>query len=296
MPHCETAASAPGAAEPNSGGNVTAKTTNIATTSVASEVTLLQKQPQVQQDIRSLLMNFNQARCSRRDEYYTMRGDVARFMRVMADSAKNVLSSNLALRLTGRDRANYLYEQKARISNNSILLQAALSACMHGLSAAEYVYQYPAGQYESWLAQAQSNSATQTVPSVYPEYALSGSGTGQCIFPMEIYARSEDNYAEQRLKWVSSVNGLDGLKNSDSLALSVLIGMLGVGLVGAVVSSFVRQSPTPDRPSPELAGSRNAIVARLEKRFHLFGSPIPSRSWFAGSPLRSLSTWPSKAG
>jgi hypothetical protein len=266
VPHCETAASAPGAAEPNSGGNVTAKTTNIATTSVASEVTLLQKQPQVQQDIRSLLMNFDQARCSRRDEYYTMRGDVARFMRVMADSAKNVLSSNLALRLTGRDRANYLYEQKARISNNSILLQAALSACMHGLSAAEYVYQYPAGQYESWLAQAQSNSATQTVPSVYPEYALSGSGTGQCIFPMEIYARSEDNYAETAQLGVFS-QWFGWLENSDSLALSVLIGMLGVGLVGAVVSSFVRQSPTPDRPSPELAGSRNAIVARLEKRF-----------------------------
>lgn len=228
------------------------------------KVALLRQNTDAAAEITRVIRLYDSGRCDQLHSYQAMRMTVKQVEQSESEKVKNQINSNFALRLTGRDRADYTYTLEANYQDIVSQMQAALSRCKSAAQASNPAASY--GQYlESSLQAAAEHpqaGGDQTYGLHYYEGVIGRPGgpstevTACSIDPIERQSRSIA--PAPQLGIFSFFFGW--LEDSDSLALAIISGMLGVGLVGCIVSSFVRQHAKHEAGTPWIADIFPIIV------------------------------------
>lgn len=263
QPACRGVTPAEGASLVAAPQDTTAPTPSVTS---RTEAKVLNGQPELLADIRASVREYDARRCALLAQYQDMRPTAQQIIHTEAGKIKDQVNSNFALRLTGRDRADYLYTLKSSYQNLSNTVLTTLSRCRSAVQSSVFGYSFIVDNYEHALQEATQTSQNATLAS-YPLRLVVDVGTSPCIFDNLSWATTAVAPAPS-LGIFSLFFGW--LEDSDSLALAVLCGMLGVGLVGCIVSSFIRRgervpgSPWISDPFPVIVrGFTAAVVVYL---------------------------------
>jgi len=204
-----------------------------------SEAAILRQDAEKLTQVRSILQAYYRQRCDRQAAYRTMRSNVLKSEQTEADKVKNQVDSNFGLRLIGRERASYTYGLEADYQDFVNSTHSALSRCKSTAEAEEPLYSDYSRYMEYYLQTAVSDPQIKVYPFPFSAYSYSSGGT-----PMEcqIFTAGRQSRSIAPTPQLGIFSFFFGwLENSDSLPLAIICGMLGVGLVGCIVSSFLRQ-------------------------------------------------------
>lgn len=182
---------------------------------------------------REIVEQADRNACARLSAYQGLRSAVQAELRDQRQWANGQVNSNDAARLTGRDRSNYINGLTFNYSAVVGQMQTILHACQQETQTEEDLSSsYRAHDFlESLVAPANTVATTSYWPST--------TGAGPCSWnPHLIPLRASSG--TPHLGIFSLFFGW--LEDSDSLALAVICGMVGVGLVGCIVSTFIRQT------------------------------------------------------
>ncbi len=209
--------------------------------------------------VTQLVETYDSERCKRLDAYQNLRTGVQQAEHASADKIKSQITSNFALRLTGRDRADYTYTLEADHQDTVSQLQAALSRCRSEVQSSDPALSSYVQMIEVSLQVASTNhdNGGAVGQSFFPVLPTDSFSADSCDFdPTSLQGRY--GAPAPQLGIFSFFFGW--LEDSDSLALSIISGMLGVGLVGCIVSSFVRQQVTRKPGEPWIVDPFPVIV------------------------------------
>ena len=209
-------------------------------------VNAIKQNPRLASQIQEVLDEHDQYFCSRLTQYQAMRSTVRQILRGQTENAKNQINSNFAIRLTGRDRADYLFSLKSNISDLANTTQAALSRCKTRSETDGGEFSEEAASLEQRIQAPVPESDAQSQENNFHTYFPQMFENGSCSLE-GISWRSQTIAPSPQMGIFTFFFGW--LENSDSLALAVLCGMLGVGLTGSIVTTFVRQgNPAEGQP------------------------------------------------
>jgi hypothetical protein len=209
--------------------------------------------PQQRLLIIEAIEEYDKFRCDSLSSYQAMRREVLNGEKAEGEKATSEIESNIAFRLTGRDRGKYIYDLKIAYQNLIGESQAILSRCMSEVQTSSTYWQKAAQTLEISLdPRRPAQSAFQ------PGLFESTRGEDFCHAPLPMLSTIDASTLDPQLGIFSNVFGW--LEHSNSLALGVICGMLGVGLVGCIVSSFVRQQPARQAGEPWIADTFPVIV------------------------------------
>jgi hypothetical protein len=222
----------------------------------------LAKNPTKLDEIAEFVKSYDDDRCETLDGYRNMRAKVQEIEQTEADKVKNEISSNIALRLNGLERAEYTYRVKANYQDIVSKSQAALSACKSEVLGSNPGWsswgRFLAGSVDAAHIPAGGNTDSQSITKAID--LLRGANSLEISCSLEALPELEGR-AVTREPQLGVFTVLFGwLEHSDSLPLAVICGMLGVGLVGSIVSSFVRQRDARLANDPWIADTFPVIV------------------------------------
>lgn len=213
--------------------------------------------------LKGVIESYDSYSCDQLTAYQGMRTVVQQTEHSEADKIKNQISANLGIRLTGRDRATYTYSLESGYQDVVSDLQGDLSRCKSQIQVNNngdqlylaYVTNALATAAEEDQVLAKPNGGASFVPPFLPR---SSSNVESSCDTSDLSVKERFAAPVPELGVFSRLFGW--LENSDSLALSVICGMLGVGLIGCVLSSFVRQQRTRSNNDPWIADAFPVII------------------------------------
>ncbi len=226
-----TAAPAASAAQP--------KPVEAAADLLSSEAAILHGNTQLLTQVKSFLQGYDHQRCDQLAAYRAMRSEVLKSEQTEAGKVKSQVDSNFGLRLIGRERASYTYNLQADYEDYVSRMHADLNGCKSAIARDSPIFSDYSHYIEFYLRTAVTDPTATVLPFQFGSYASSAADHASLcqIDPIGRYRRSQA--PAPQLGVFSFLFGW--LENSDSLALAIICGMLGVGLVGCIVSSFLRQ-------------------------------------------------------
>lgn len=241
----ETPAAAPGAGQ-NGSTPVTPK--ESAGSGPQPDLTqLLKSDTDLLAVVKDVIEEYDDQYCQELASYQSLRNTTTQTEQTAADNVRNQINSDVALRLTGAERAKYVYSLTSHYAELVNNLQSQLTHCKSEISGA--------GQNSSlvFLRNTLRLAASELRTDPHPLSALTLRASLQeddrednvsaCEFRGYNPGTPDNPIPFPQLGVFTFLFGW--LQNSDSLPLAVICGMLGVGLIGCILSSFVRQHLTP---------------------------------------------------
>ncbi|MGA2349676.1 MAG: hypothetical protein ABSF70_04515 [Terracidiphilus sp.] len=203
------------------------------------EATTLRKDTERLSEVKMVLQIYGRERCDKLAAYRAMHASVLKSEKTEADKVKDQVNSNFGLRLTGRERANYTYGLEANYQDFVSAMHAALGRCKSAAEADEPMYSGYSQYIEYSLRTAIANPKATVYSFPFSSYSKTSNEDSTACEIEPITLRGRSAAPTPQLGIFSFLFGW--LEESDSLELAVICGMLGVGLVGCIVSSFLRQ-------------------------------------------------------
>jgi len=213
---------------------------------------LLKADTQLVSVVKDVIQEYDNQYCRQIAGYQSLRSSIARTQQTEADNVRNQINSNLAVRLTGTERANYVYSLTTEYAELMNDLQSQLARCKSQTSdpGQNSTLSFLVNTLQIAASESKTNPHSLNVSALRTSLLNDDreESATSCSLAWINPARSRNAVPVPQLGVFSSLFGW--LQNSDSLPLAIICGMLGVGLIGCILSSFVRQqlSSQPDDP------------------------------------------------
>jgi hypothetical protein len=220
--------------------------------------------------VQSEVLVEEQSRSEIRARLETLRTEVYQREDALQGHVPNVFDSGTVGHLAARERSRYIQTLDLEFQHQISLMESSLRSCVLSVRTLEEYWQYLANDLEQSLDHdtqtatrvANEKNSKDKTPRAYYEtsFRLRSSSPARSVPTCEnptypnFVSPTPPNAVDE---WGAFRFFAGWLLRSESMPLAVITGMLGVGLLGAAASSFIRQQASRKKGDPlveDLAG------------------------------------------